>query len=109
MTGLVLTVENRHFDDCGLPPNLQNNSEHYVSFWQDSNFDQFVFVYEFGTEETYVLCGDAGWENKFPVCDFLSMLVCDTQTRLWIAACYSVVKREPITPDVLNTVLAFHF
>ena len=69
----LFMVSNHHTENCGEPPTLNGDKPNtYHSYFENSFGEQSIFVYNRDTRQAVLWCGDAGWQQPFPVVNGLT-------------------------------------
>ena len=57
------SIENRHIEDCGTPPEINPQEQDYLSYYENKYGEQLAFVYNQEESEAVVYIGDGGWQR----------------------------------------------
>lgn len=57
------TIRNKHIEGCGEPPEFDQDDYSYISYFENENGEQALFVYEDDEAVAKVYIADADWEN----------------------------------------------
>ncbi len=89
----LFAVSNHHAPHCGTPPAVTGDEPGvYHGYFENSHGEQFVFLYRQDTGEAVVRCGDAGWEEPYPVTDgIVQSLILSEEESMWLRACWKAV------------------
>jgi hypothetical protein len=98
---IVLTVNNKHIEQCGLPPKLETSPETYTAYFENEHGEQLVFQHKWSDPEATLWHGDAGWQEphkiridsqEFPQPD----LILSPEEYIWLClACVMAARRHP--------------
>jgi hypothetical protein len=98
MPDLILKIYNQHSENCGKPPLTTNDDSQYIGYFANEHGEQWVFVYDYETDQAEVFGGDAGWDQHYGVNDGIpAKLVMNKFERQWLAACWqaaTVLRRK---------------
>jgi hypothetical protein len=96
---LIFRVSNHHTPSCGRPPTVDGDEPSaYHGYFENSDGEQFIFVYDRATKQGTLWCGDAGWEHPYPVTegpapigypDSLDGLILSEPEQAWLRACWA--------------------
>lgn len=91
MSKPLLTIPNRHTDDCGHPPNIvDDDPDVYIGYFANAYGEQWVFQYNRASRQGSLRGGDAGWDEVHEVRDGVAAgLILSRDEALWLAACWS--------------------
>jgi hypothetical protein len=105
MTGERITsIENKHFEGCGKPPQFDFGEYDYLSYFENQYGDQSMFLYDSEKNCVIVYIADAGWdkpqkipgeyiiENKRVPSDGDTGIMPDSSERIWLEACKTAVE-----------------
>jgi hypothetical protein len=95
MSPPLFVVSNHHDPDAGVPPMLNGDEPHvYHSYFENSDGEQAVFVYDRETQQAVLWCGAAGWQ-PYPVREGrVDKLLRSGEEQLWLHACWQAVTRR---------------
>jgi hypothetical protein len=98
MKDLILRIHNQHSENCGKPPLITNDGNQYIGYFVNEHGEQWVFVYDYETDQAVVFGGDAGWDQRYDVSDGMAFkLVMNKFEQQWLAACWkaaTVLRRK---------------
>jgi hypothetical protein len=88
---IILTVYNNHVETCGEPPTIDNaDRSRYYGYFQNEHGEQWLFVYDYGTETGTLRGGDCGWDRIYEVIGGLAAgLILNSAEQQWLAACWN--------------------
>ncbi len=88
--GPLFTVSNHHVPGCGQPPVLDGDAPGmYHSYFENRHGEQAIFVYNRDTKEAVLWCGDAGWQQPYPVVNGrVEGLIFGDDELTWLRACW---------------------
>jgi hypothetical protein len=86
----LLEIDNLHVDGCGPTPTGDAGGS-YLSYFENQEGEQWVFVGNCKTGRAEIRGGDAGWENVYEVTldhpSPLNLILNDAE-RTWLIACF---------------------
>jgi hypothetical protein len=96
MNEKILTVLNRHVDDCGTPPSFSDEllNKKYVSYFQNHYGEQWVFLGD-GKDGGVLYGGEVDWEG-LPVTlkkPYPATLL-NAEEQVWLISCLMVSTGE---------------
>jgi len=66
----IFRVSNHHGPTCGQPSVVDgDDSLRYYGYFENVYSEQFIFLYDRAERRGTFWCGDAGWEQPYPVVD----------------------------------------
>ncbi len=82
----IFSVGNNHGVSCGEPPRINGDMPgRYCGYFENEFREQFIFVYNYDTQQGTLWVGDAGWENPQTVVDGkVPKLVLGRNEALWL-------------------------
>ena len=92
----LFTISNHHDVSCGQPPMVNGDtSNSYHGYFENLYGEQFVFVYNYDTNQGVLWCGDSGWERPYPVKDGrVRDLILSSEEQMWLQVCWHTAHRE---------------
>ena len=64
----------------------------YHGYFENAYGEQLIFVFNMETKKAELWCGDAGWEQPFPVVNGLAKgLILSIEEQIWLQACWRAV------------------
>ena len=81
-----LKIKNRHFANCGNPPEINRENVFFLSYFENVYGEQFV-IYQ-NENGVHIRGGDLGWENDY---QSIAGLVLDEEEMMWVRACLSII------------------
>lgn len=88
MSNPILTILNRHYENCGAPPELSTRDGRYYGYFESESGDQWLFVYDNGTPEATLYGGDVDWKPYTITEGCRLPLVLNDRERQWLQACW---------------------
>lgn len=90
MTNFIFKVGNHHSTDDEKTPQIDGDQAHrYDGYFENEHREQFVFVYDYSTNEGKLWVGDADRE-AFPVVDGkVNHLVMAESEAAWLKVCWN--------------------
>ena len=90
----LFVVSNHHTADCGQAPALNGDEPNtYHVYFENSFGEQSIFVYNRDTRQAVLWCGDAGWQQPFPVVNGMAEgLILSPEEQNWLQACWEAVR-----------------
>ncbi len=90
MSRPLFTVSNHHSSHCGPPPSVNGDEDGiYHGYFENRHGEQFVFEYRRESGEAVIRCGDAHWEETYPVTNGLAeSLILSDEEIMWLRACW---------------------
>jgi hypothetical protein len=65
----ILTITNRHYECCGVPPRLELGNG-YTCYFENSYGEQIILQYDSKEKVCRMWHGDVGWEEPLKVVEF---------------------------------------
>lgn len=91
--GTVLTILNRHIEECGNPPNLGTQGC-YTAYFENDYGEQLVFQYDYQTKKGTLWHGDCGWEVPIPVMGGGTTITLSEEEKEWLRLVWRVATRR---------------
>lgn len=87
---IIFTVSNNHSADCGRPPKVDGDAPRkYHGYFKNRSGEQFIFVYDFDSEEGTLWGGDLNWEKSYPVLrGRVPAILLQPEEQAWLRACW---------------------
>lgn len=105
MTGeTITTIRNKHIEDCGEPPEIDQDDYSYISYFENEHGEQALFVYDDDETVAKIYIADADWENpqEIPARELKDMTVEEVASisrimfardeKLWLKACLEAIQ-----------------
>jgi hypothetical protein len=88
----LLEIDNVHVPGCGTPPAV-DAAGRYVSYFENSYGEQFVFLGDRQKKTAVVYGGDIGWDNAIAVSvdEPCPDVILNDQERAWLLGCLAVL------------------
>ena len=92
----LFTVSNHHVADCGQSPMVDGDTPNsYHGYFENVYGEQFIFVYNRDTGQGFLWCGDAGWEQPYPVIDgHAPGLILSPEEQRWLQVCWQTALHQ---------------
>ena len=89
----LFVVSNHHTGSCGRPQTINGDEPNtYHGYFENTHGEQFIFVFNTESKKAELCCGDAGWEQPYPVVDGSAEgLILSSEEQMWLASCWRVV------------------
>ena len=90
----LLQIENCHVDECGLPPNI-DAKEKYISYFENSHGEQWVFIGDEQNKKASIYGGDINWEKPIEISNerICPNMVLDDLEKNWIVLCWAAMMK----------------
>lgn len=93
--GNVLTVLNRHVEDCGKPPELITDKNYTVAYFENDAGEQLVFRYDREKQIGMLWHGDYHWEHPMRVLNGKPVgILLDSDEQKWLDIVWAVATRR---------------
>jgi hypothetical protein len=68
-SNIVVTVENHHVSECGIPPNWHHtaDSDTYVGYFCNQHGEQWLLIIDPEAQTGELRGGDLGWSKVVPI------------------------------------------
>lgn len=84
----LLVIENYHINPAPSWE-FKAGTNAYLGYYENKYGEQWVFVYDFDTEQGAVQGGDAEWKNVYPVQNGRAKnLVLSREEEIWLLSCW---------------------
>ncbi len=95
MSDPLLTIHNLHAAGSGDPPIVsQQDGNTYIGYFENRHGEQWIFVCDRKTGESFLRGGDIGWNTRHPVvAGEVGDLNLSDDERSWLSACVKATLR----------------
>jgi hypothetical protein len=66
----ILTINNVHIAECGMPPRLRSGGDNYTCYFENFYGEQVVIQFDRNTKTCRMWMGDVGWEEELRIEEF---------------------------------------
>lgn len=89
----MLSIENKHSQESGTPPDFRPNDAAFLSYYQNAYGEQWVCRYQAPADYAELWSGDAGWEDVYRVtaAGITPGLILSKAEQTWLAACWMTI------------------
>lgn len=100
----ITTIENKHVEECGEPPQFDQDDYSYISYFENEHGEQALFLFDDDENQAEVYIADADWETpqiipareldgmtpeKFTA---ISRNLMAQEEKLWFKACLEAIQ-----------------
>lgn len=95
MSDPLLSIRNHHAASSGDPPIVsQQDGNAYIGYFENRYGEQWIYISDRTTGESYLCGGDIGWNTQHPVvAGEVGNLNLSDEERSWLSACLKATQR----------------